>query len=201
MIKKNLTFPDAFTGEQRNEDFWFHYTEMELIRLQAEYKGELKAQIEYISSGQAPQRLILAFLENLVSKAYGERTDAGKFVKSDEIRNAFMASDAYSNMMVAFFEEEGGKAAAEFLNALMPPVIVERAKQRQQFEENKKSVSDEPAPNVFDGSGVVINDAPEERKFVPEVSIGIYGPSHWDTRPAHQFDTLPDTANRPLAES
>lgn len=149
MIKKTITYVHPDTKKPITEDLYFHFTEMEMLRIQAKYNGRLEERIDAIGAGTATQLEILEVFEDFAAKGYGERTADGRFVKNQQITDAFMASEPYSKLVIGFFKgEEGAREASEFLNSLMPDELIARAKARQEAEEAaaKAQDSDQVSP-------------------------------------------------------
>lgn len=125
MLKKTITYTDL-NDVERTETFYFNLTKPEIVRMQSSVKGGLDIRLKGIANvldGAA----ILEFFEELIFKAYGEKSEDGRrFVKSDELSTAFMQTPAYE----ALFEElvTNDKAAAEFVNGVLPNVDVAPAK-------------------------------------------------------------------------
>lgn len=125
MLKKTITYTDL-NGVERTEPFYFNLTKPEIVRMQSSVKGGLDIRLKGIANvldGAA----ILEFFEDLIFKAYGEKSEDGRrFIKSDELSTAFMQTPAYE----ALFEElvTDDKAAADFVNAVLPNIDTTKAK-------------------------------------------------------------------------
>ena len=62
---------------------------------------------------------IIKIFKDLVLKAYGEKSPDGKrFIKSDEIRDAFSQTEAYSNLFMELATD--AEAASKFFNGIIP---------------------------------------------------------------------------------
>lgn len=142
MLKQAITYVDPWTNLKVTNDFYFHFTEAELLRLINTHKGDLTSDMQLVSSGNATPKQILAIFEEFISKSYGERTDDGRFVKNQDTVDAFLVSEPYSSLIFSFFnEDDGGTKASDFLNGLMPPDLVARVNANQAV----KSPSDKPS--------------------------------------------------------
>ena len=72
---------------------------------------------------------IINIFDELVLKAYGEKSPDGKrFMKSEEITNAFAQTNAYSQIFMRLASD--ADKAAEFVNGIVPPDIAEEAAKR-----------------------------------------------------------------------
>lgn len=116
MLKKTIPYIDL-NGVKRTEDFYFHLSKPEIVKMQTSVKGGYDVQLKSIGAG-ADGGQIMEFFEDLIKKAYGVKSEDGRrFMKSDEISRSFMESPAYE----VLFEElvTNDKAAADFVNAVM----------------------------------------------------------------------------------
>lgn len=99
MFKQNITYTD-FNGNERKEDFYFHLSTPEVIRLEAEIGEKIDEYTKRLAEAMelAP---LLAFLEKMILSSYGKKTSDGKsFIKTPELRSEFEHSQAYAE----FFE-------------------------------------------------------------------------------------------------
>ena len=128
MIKKTVTYTD-FNGNERTEDFYFNLTQVELAELDLGVSGVSGGLLGLLKKivREKDQRQIVEYFKKIVLMAYGEKSvDGRRFVKSDEIRNGFAPTEAYSKI----FMELAGNAdeASKFINGIMPKEIAEEAK-------------------------------------------------------------------------
>lgn len=120
MLKKTITYTD-YNGVERVEDFYFNFTEAELAEMQLATEGGLSGMVEKIVAAKDQPAIIRLFKE-LILKAYGVKSDDGRrFIKSEEVRNSFAQTEAYSIL----FMELGTDAekAAAFVNGIIPASI------------------------------------------------------------------------------
>lgn len=101
MFKHNIEYVD-FNGIDRKEDFYFHLSTPEVIRLEAKLGGQdIESYIRNLSEQQNLADL-LDFLEEVILTSYGRKTTDGKsFIKNKELRTEFEYSQAYAEL----FEE------------------------------------------------------------------------------------------------
>ena len=120
MLKKTIKYTD-FNDVEREEDFYFNLTRAELAEMQLSKEGGLQAWLEKIDKTDNQPELIKIF-KNIILKAYGEKSADGKrFIKSEEISEAFAQSAAYDEFFIELISNEA--KAAEFINGLMPKNI------------------------------------------------------------------------------
>jgi hypothetical protein len=124
MYKKTINYTD-FNGVDRKEDFYFNFMKAELVEMNMSTGGGLKSFIERITNTQDQIELIKLFKE-LVLKAYGIKSDDGKrFIKSQELRDAFEQTNAYNELFMMLATNE--KEAVKFINGIMPADLVAEA--------------------------------------------------------------------------
>lgn len=124
MLKKTINYTDL-NGVQRTEDFYFNLSKPEIVKMQSSIKGGYDARLKGIAN-ELNGAAIMEFFEDLIKRSYGEKSEDGRrFVKSDELSEAFMQTPAYE----VLFEEliTNDKAAADFVNAIMPNDVVQKA--------------------------------------------------------------------------
>lgn len=126
MLKKTITYTD-YNEVERTEDFYFNLTKAEVMEMEMSTAGGLAETIQRIVAAQDAPAIIKIF-KDLVLRAYGEKSPDGKrFIKNDEIKEAFSQTEAYS---ILFMElATNADAAAEFVNGIVPADInAEKAK-------------------------------------------------------------------------
>lgn len=133
MFKKTIEYVD-YNGEKRKEDFYFNLNKAELMEMQLSQNGGLQGYLERIIKTKDSPQLVKMFKE-IIMMAYGEKSlDGKRFLKSDEIRQNFECSEAYSELFMEL--ATNSDAAAEFINALLPSDF-------QPTEEERKAVMKE----------------------------------------------------------
>jgi hypothetical protein len=117
MLRKVITYID-YNEKPREEAFYFNLNKAELLEMELSTSGGMQKTIERISAEEDGKKLIELFKE-LILKAYGVKSDDGKrFIKTDELRDAFAQTEAYSEL---FFELATNSAAAKaFVNGIVP---------------------------------------------------------------------------------
>lgn len=118
MLAKPITYKDPFTGENVTETFYFNITTAETLDIEARYNGSIMSAIKRVQNSRNLESIIEIF-KYLIGKAYGERPlNTNKFIKSKEATDAFLASDAYSELMFELLEDK--EAASEFFTHVFP---------------------------------------------------------------------------------
>lgn len=94
MLKKHVKYVD-YNGVEREEDFYFNLTKAELTEMELSTVGGLEQMIRNIIAAKDAPAIMKMFKE-LVLRAYGEKSlDGRRFIKNDEIREAFSQTEAY----------------------------------------------------------------------------------------------------------
>lgn len=117
MFKKTIQFKDL-DGVPVTEDFYFHLSKAEIAEMELAKEGGLSEFIKKMVEDQNGKVIIETFKE-IISKSYGIRGDDGKrFIKSEEISNNFLQSDAYSELFMSLVTN--ADASAEFIRGIVP---------------------------------------------------------------------------------
>lgn len=123
MLKKQITYTDC-EGKQRTDTFYFNLSKAELIKMQFSAAGGLKEMMERAVNESDNGKLIEVF-EDLIRRSYGVKTEDNlSFVKKKdgkELAEAFMQTDAYSELFMELVTDEN--AAAAFINGVIPPSL------------------------------------------------------------------------------
>jgi hypothetical protein len=124
MLKKDITYTNL-DGDEVTETFYFHLSKVEIIEMEVAHPGGLANYLTQIGQAEDGAKLMAAFRE-FISKTVGRRSEDGsKFIKNEDITEAFMSSDAYSELVFQFFTDTN--AAIEFVNAVVPRNLQEQA--------------------------------------------------------------------------
>lgn len=123
MLKKTITCTN-FNGVETTEDYWFNLTESEILEMQLGTAGGLDESIKQIVAGMDLPSMV-KFFKDFVLKSYGVKSPDGKrFIKNDEIREAFSQTNAYNKLFMELaFDDE---AAAEFINGVIPQDVADK---------------------------------------------------------------------------
>lgn len=132
MLKKTITYTD-YNNVERTEDFYFHLSKAEIMEMEMSVTGGFAQMLNKIIASQDAPSIIKVF-KDLLLKAYGEKSEDGKrFVKSEEISNAFAQTEAYSILFMELATD--ADAAAHFINNIIPADMAQEiAKQQPQLE-------------------------------------------------------------------
>lgn len=117
MFAKKITYTD-YRGNERTEEFLFNLNKAELAEMELSTVGGMHDMLKKIMETEDMPQIVKIF-KQLILKSYGEiSTDGKRFIKSEELSEAFSQTEAYSN----FFMElaQNPDAAAAFVNGVIP---------------------------------------------------------------------------------
>jgi hypothetical protein len=144
VLKKTVTYED-FSGQEVTEDLFFHLTQAELIEMQMSEKDGLDAVLQRIIEAEDGKSIIAEF-KKIILAAYGVKSEDGRrFIKTQELRDAFESSEAYSTLFMELVTD--AEKAAEFTNGIVPAKVVEQATAAIQ-RSNLAAVPEPPAEEV-----------------------------------------------------
>lgn len=117
MIKKTITYTD-YNGTERTEDFYFNLTKAECQELNLSVSGGLEETIKSLINTRDGKQIVAIFKE-FILKAYGQKSpDGRRFIKSQELRDEFSQTEAYSDLFMELASD--ADKAAKFFNAVIP---------------------------------------------------------------------------------
>lgn len=134
MYTRVINYED-YDGNQRTLEAHFNLNKAELLELQVSWDGGLEKVLHKIIEEKDQKRMIEMF-KMIILKSYGKKSlDGNRFEKSEAITEEFTQTEAYSELFMLLATDD--KAAAEFINGIMPKKLVDEAKQ-QELEEKAK---------------------------------------------------------------
>lgn len=117
MLKKTITYTD-YNGLERTEDFYFNLSKAEIMEMEMSTTGGFAEMLQKIVAAQDAPAIIKVF-KDITLKAYGEKSADGKrFIKNDELREAFSQTEAYSQLFMELATD--ADAASNFIKAIIP---------------------------------------------------------------------------------
>lgn len=123
MYKKTIAYTDFF-GEEREEDFYFHFSEAELSKMELSTTGGITRFVEKIIQTKDNPKLVDMF-ENFILSSYGEKSEDGRrFIKSEELSRAFSQTPAYSKLFMELITDD--EELAKFIKEVVPKEISEK---------------------------------------------------------------------------
>lgn len=117
MIKWPITYTD-YNGNTVKEDFYFHLNKAELMQMQFGANGAYSQFIERITN-QRDLKVLGSEFEHIILNSYGEKSDDGRtFKKSDDIRENFKSTEAYSELFMELITD--ADKAVSFIKGILP---------------------------------------------------------------------------------
>lgn len=131
MLKKTITFTD-YNGEKVTEDYYFNLSRAEVMELQLSvngYKDGFAGYLqELVNSKDVPA--ISQMFKKIILSAYGVKSPDGKrFIKSQEIRDSFEQTEAYSELFMELIQD--GEKCKAFIEGVMPAIPEEAKKEAE----------------------------------------------------------------------
>ena len=127
MLKKTIKYTD-FNDNEVSEDFYLNLSKAELIEMETSSNGGLKNKLERLINTRDISAIMNLFKEIIVS-SYGVKSDDGKkFMKSKEITDDFIQSNAYSELYVEL--ASNSDAAIEFITGIIPKDLSKQIDQK-----------------------------------------------------------------------
>jgi hypothetical protein len=125
MLKKKITYVD-YDGNERTEDFYFNLSKAEITEMEMSINGGMVKYVNRIIAEKDSAKLVEIF-KDIILKSYGEKSPDGKyFNKSNEIRDAFSHTEAYTELFMELVND--ADAASTFINGIIPSVLVATSK-------------------------------------------------------------------------
>lgn len=117
MIKKTIEYVD-YNGENRKEEFYFNLSKAEVMEMEMSKNGGLSEYIQRIVKS-SDNAAIIALFKEIICKAYGEKSlDGKRFIKNKELTDAFVQTEAYSELFMEL--ATNADEAAAFVNGIIP---------------------------------------------------------------------------------
>lgn len=117
MLKKTIKYTD-YEGNECQEDFYFNLNKAELMEMQLSTKGGLDKYLQKLVDEEDNQK-IMAMFKQIIMKSYGKKSEDGtRFIKSPELSNEFIQTEAYSELFMELIQDEN--AAKAFMTGIIP---------------------------------------------------------------------------------
>lgn len=117
MLKRTITYPD-FDGNMITEDFWFHLSKAEIVEFEASSKDGMTKILKKAMVNE-DQSVIIPITKDIILRSVGEKSlDGKRFIKNQEIRDAFYQTEAYSQLFMELMTDP--TAAQAFVMGIMP---------------------------------------------------------------------------------
>jgi hypothetical protein len=143
VIVKTVKYNDPFDNSEKVEDLYFHLTAAELMEMSLDTTSVAGSMIQRLRERAVESQEKNIPIEDLdpftekdiphlweviklfVVRGYGERTSSGRHRKSQELREEFVASEAYSKLVMELTTD--AEKGAEFINGMVTRDLAEQA--------------------------------------------------------------------------
>jgi len=150
MLKKTITYKD-FNDQEVKEDHFFHLSKAELIEMELGHDGGMSGMIKRIIDANDVPSLIREF-KDIVLRSYGKKSEDGRrFIKTQEMRDDFATSEAYSELFMDLVTNEA--SAIEFMNGIVPDGMIP--------DTEEEPTTEKPEPRVISRKEAQDMDAAE----------------------------------------
>lgn len=116
MYKITKKYED-YNGVEKEEDFYFNLTKADILKMELSEDGGMDKRLDRLIKTQDMKEAIKVF-EGIMLMAYGVKTDDGRFIKNDEVREKFVQSAAYSEIFMEIATDP--EKAQAFVNGVIP---------------------------------------------------------------------------------
>ena len=117
MIKWPITYTD-YNGDEQTEEFYFNLNKAEVMEMNLNANGAYAQYLQRIVDMRDGKKIAEEF-RHLILNSYGEKSpDGRRFIKSEESKEAFAQSEAYSELYMLLATDAA--AAEKFINGVMP---------------------------------------------------------------------------------
>ena len=118
MLKKTIKWINPFTNEEEEDTFYFNITKAELVEMELATEGGLSESLKKVVASEDAGKIIAEF-KKIILSAYGVRSEDGRFFKkTQELRDEFESSEAYSTLFIEILTDTD--SAIEFVKAIVP---------------------------------------------------------------------------------
>lgn len=126
MFKKEIEYED-FNGQKRKEMFYFNLSKAELMEMELSTQAGMEEMIKMLIATKDNAKIVQTF-KDLILKSYGIKSEDGtRFIKNQELREAFEQSNAYSELFMEILSSTDAQVA--FINGVVNGVNVPEMKE------------------------------------------------------------------------
>lgn len=119
MFKKVIKYED-FNGTQREDTFYFNLSKAELMEMELSTQAGVEEMIRMLIATKDNAKIMQIF-KDLILRSYGIKSEDGtRFIKTQELRDAFEQSNAYSELFMEMITNSEVQAA--FINGVISGV-------------------------------------------------------------------------------
>lgn len=120
MLARKISYTD-YNGNPREEVFYFNLSKAEIMEMELGVSGGMTQMLNMMIDQEDTPGLA-RFYKDMILKAYGEKSlDGKRFIKNQEIRDAFEQTDAYSELYMELVTSP--EKASDFVKGIMPEQV------------------------------------------------------------------------------
>ena len=123
----------GYDGKPKKDTYWFNLTEAELYEIDLSSIHGFTGEMNKLLKEERTKEIVEAFKSIILNAVGVVSADGRKFLKSDEIREDFYRSKAYSQLFVEL--ASSGEKLSEFLKGAIPEEIRQKMEADEQGEE------------------------------------------------------------------
>lgn len=139
MLKKAITFTN-FNDERVTKDFYFHLSKAQILELNLSQKGGLTAYIQALAEAE-DSKTILKVLTEMITMSVGRKSaDGNQFLDTQDIKDEFLKSPAFGELLMEMATDETGGKAAAFINGIAPKGLEEDMAKMSKLDQVKANV-------------------------------------------------------------
>ncbi len=117
MFKYESKYVD-YNGQNRVDQLYFNLSQAELMEMELSTQAGVEEMIRMMIATNDNAKIVQTF-KDLILKSYGIKSEDGRrFIKSQELREAFEQSEAYSEFFMAMLANEDG-LQTRFINGVI----------------------------------------------------------------------------------
>ena len=119
MLKQMITYTD-YDGVERTEEFLFNLSKAEVAEMEMTADGGIEKKLKDLVLSKNAEEIVATF-KDIILKSYGVKSaDGRRFIKTQELRDEFVQTEAYSELFIKLATD--AEAAAAFINGIVPQV-------------------------------------------------------------------------------
>lgn len=117
MFKHEISYTD-YNGVERKETFYFNLSKAELMEMELSTQAGVEEMIRVMIATNDNAKIVGLF-KDLILKSYGIKSEDGRrFIKSQELREQFEQSEAYSEFFMQMVSNEDD-LQTKFINGVI----------------------------------------------------------------------------------
>lgn len=135
MYKKEIEYID-YNGDPRKETKYFNLSKAELMEMELSTQAGIEEMIRMMIATKDNAKIVQTY-KDLILKSYGIKSEDGtRFIKSQQLREEFEQSEAYSEFFMELLSNSETQKA--FINGIINGVNVPEMKEEDAIEKLKE---------------------------------------------------------------